>query len=399
MTTDGSTGRRDGFNRWVASMKTEHQPLEAKPGALKPAVPKLELELDDNATHVHRIPKELIHRMREQQPQPQPIPREEPEDDDDESQVKGLGVIQEDRTAVFRPPPELLARAKRMKAPPKPDAQASVPTKPPPASQAELLQSMPAAPKVPGFESVPAAAKGGFSSVPAKSPRSSSVPARSPLSSSVPASTPAPVAAESAPVVAPETAALETPAAPLADFTEPLAETTAAAPASVSEPDSSAVFARQEPASGVLPVALAQAEPAPRAEEEDEPNTREYRMDALGVAAPARTVEPEPADALEEPTVLRAPVSPQVDSDSPFAFAPSSVVPILPPTVEVSGPVPVDSRAPVEEPGAPTTHAPVVRPESNAAPETRTPFAVRALVFVLAVAVAAAVAWWRTRHS
>jgi hypothetical protein len=65
MSSDGSAGRRDGFERWVASMKREQQPLQAKPAASKP-MDKLELELDENATHVHRIPKDLINRMREQ---------------------------------------------------------------------------------------------------------------------------------------------------------------------------------------------------------------------------------------------------------------------------------------------------------------------------------------------
>src|SRR3954465_10042282 len=74
MSSDGSP-RRDGFERWVASMKREQQPLQAKPAASKP-MDKLELELDENATHVHRIPKDLINRMREQRANEQREARE-----------------------------------------------------------------------------------------------------------------------------------------------------------------------------------------------------------------------------------------------------------------------------------------------------------------------------------
>ncbi len=295
-------------------------------------------------------------------------------------------MVQEDRTAVFRPPPELLARAKRMKAPPKPDAQASVPTKPPPASQAELLQSMPAAPKVPGFESVPAAAKGGFASVPLKSPLTAS--ARAPLPAVARAS--APAASSAAAVEAPPASAK------VAHFAEPLVETAvavAAPPASVPEPpDSSAVFARREPGSGVLPVDASQKSPVPAADDGDEPDTREYRVPDLGVEDPAF------AGVLEEPTTIVKPALATAEPDSPFAFEPSSVVPIVPPEVEVAGPVPSTPVAENEEPEAPTTHAPVVRAEPSVAPEPPSSFALRALLFVVVVLATAAVAWWRVRH-
>ncbi len=384
MTTDGSTGRRDGFNRWVASMKTDHEPMESKPAPLKPAVGKLELELDDNATHVHRIPKELISRMRErEQPpaQPPPVSEADDDDDDDESRFSPLGMVQEDRTAVFRPPPELLARAKRLKAPPKPDVQASVPTKPPPPGHGDLMQSMPASPKVPGFESLPAAAKGGFASVPLKAPLTPAAAARTPMPAMARAAAPMPAAQKASA------------AAPAVDFSEPLTEH-GAAPASSPSPDSSAVFARREPASGVLQVA---PEPvAPAADDEgDEPATREYSLPELGLAG--REHEPEPAALAETPSPFDEFVEPvpPADSESPFAFEPSSVVPIMPPLVEVAGPPAAEAASEAEEP--PTTHAPVVAAPS-AQVEQPSAGAWRVVLFVVAALAAFAYAWWRTRH-
>lgn len=389
MTTDGSTGRRDGFNRWVASMKTG--PMETKAAPVKPAVGKLELELDDNATHVHRIPKELISRMRErEQPPAAPEPEEESSDEDDDERrgISPLGMVQEDRTAVFRPPPELLARAKRLKSQPKPDAQASVPTKPPPASQAELLQSMPASPKLPAFEGVAAAAKGGFSSVPVRTPLSASGSARMPAPAVARAAAPLPALEKKAPA-----------AAAVLDFSEPIAEN--APPASAPAPDSSAVFAKREPASGVLPVAP--EPPAVADDDNDEPQTREYSLPELGLPEPRRSAQSAAlaetpvasAETAEAETAFSEPLAPPAEPESPFAFEPSSVVPIVPPEVDVAGP------APVEEPEAeqpPTTHAPVVHAGASPAAQPSSSVGLRVLLFVVAVAAAAAYAWWRTRH-
>jgi hypothetical protein len=107
-------------------MKREHEPMATKPASLKPVVhQKLELDLDEGATRVHKFPKELIHRLREQ-----------------ESTKGGSTPPPDDRTAVFRAPPELLARARAKlsgQASEEP-AQAAegtqindLPTKPPPA--------------------------------------------------------------------------------------------------------------------------------------------------------------------------------------------------------------------------------------------------------------------------
>jgi hypothetical protein len=169
MTTDRSAGHRDGFERWVATMKRDHQPVAPRatplnPKAATPSTPKpsslekLELELDDQATHVHRIPKELINRMREREQEREQAKR--PEEDVQPSHehefpsddFSGMATLNDDRTAVFRPPPELLARAKRMRPPAKPNPQSEAPTKPPPApmgDQAGAGPAIPAAPMMP----------------------------------------------------------------------------------------------------------------------------------------------------------------------------------------------------------------------------------------------------------
>jgi hypothetical protein len=102
-------------------MKREHEPMATKPASLKPVVhQKLELDLDEGATRVHKFPKELIHRLREQE------------------SAKGSVPPPDDRTAVFRAPPELLARARakltgQAGEEPAPSTVNDLPTKPPPA--------------------------------------------------------------------------------------------------------------------------------------------------------------------------------------------------------------------------------------------------------------------------
>jgi hypothetical protein len=169
MTTDRSAGHREGFERWVATMKRDHQPVAPRatplnPKAATPSTPKpsslekLELELDDQATHVHRIPKELINRMREREQEREQAKRQEEGDQPAQEQelqsldFSGMSAVSDDRTAVFRPPPELLARAKRMRPPAKPNPQSEAPTKPPPApigDEAGAGPAIPAAPMMP----------------------------------------------------------------------------------------------------------------------------------------------------------------------------------------------------------------------------------------------------------
>ena len=97
-----SAEKREGFERWVASLKLDtlrRQPLpEGEQGQLDPG------NLDDQATLVKRLPKEVIYRLRQRESQ-RPLQGPLPSDDS---------------TAIFVPPPELLVRAKRLDAPPKP---------------------------------------------------------------------------------------------------------------------------------------------------------------------------------------------------------------------------------------------------------------------------------------
>jgi hypothetical protein len=123
MTSNGSAGNRDGFESWVAS-------LQRPPGAEQKSEPDITSALvNDSATHVQQIPKELIHRLRERETQ-------------------GLLGVEVERTAIFKPPPELLARAKRMQPPSKPTSPselppAEVPTAPPPEAAVPTVRPPP----------------------------------------------------------------------------------------------------------------------------------------------------------------------------------------------------------------------------------------------------------------
>ena len=123
MTANGSAGNRDGFKQWVQS-------LQRAPGAEQKSEPDITSALvNDSATHVQQIPKELIHRLRERETQ-------------------GLLGVEVERTAVFKPPPELLARAKRMRPPSKPESAseappAEVPTAPPPEAAVPTVRPPP----------------------------------------------------------------------------------------------------------------------------------------------------------------------------------------------------------------------------------------------------------------
>jgi len=119
MSANGGTNQRIGFHRWVASLKRETQPPSAGVSGAPPSAasatsnaPPAPLQVasaypsahpprvrnEDDATRVHHIPKEIIHRMRARAGSESPAP---PNDE---------------RTRVFRAPPELLERAKRAQA-------------------------------------------------------------------------------------------------------------------------------------------------------------------------------------------------------------------------------------------------------------------------------------------
>jgi hypothetical protein len=91
MSANGATEQRSSFQRWVASLKRESQPGEA--GAV-PATPGARPKRDDDATRVHRVPKDFLLRLQAR------------------AAASALESLHAERTAVFRAPPELLERAK-----------------------------------------------------------------------------------------------------------------------------------------------------------------------------------------------------------------------------------------------------------------------------------------------
>jgi len=126
--SDNPGEKRHGFERWVASLKlTTRQSSNPPPGGESDERP---LTLDEQATLINRIPKEVIYKLRERDSQRAGMPKTD------------------DSTAVFTPPPELLARAKRFQAPPKPERSSpnasEVPTgRPPPPDVSERITSRP----------------------------------------------------------------------------------------------------------------------------------------------------------------------------------------------------------------------------------------------------------------
>jgi hypothetical protein len=85
---------------------------------------------DERATTVHRIPKDMIQKLRAREAS-RSVPPDEDRDsspevsrqsqpDSDRHMARSLAEVDTDSTAVFVPPPELLLRAKRLNAPRKP---------------------------------------------------------------------------------------------------------------------------------------------------------------------------------------------------------------------------------------------------------------------------------------
>jgi hypothetical protein len=284
-------------------MKQDHKPVAPKAaplgaptstGASRPAakvneLEKLELELDDQATHVHRIPKELINRMKEREQErraaaaapavEEDAPSSYEQEIPDEQHYEDLSGVNDDRTAVFRPPPELLARAKRMRPPAKPDPGSEAPTKPPPpldadggagtepmaalaaavARDARPLPAVPSAPMAPVVAKA-ALAPGARPTQVAPVPRT---PSKSPAHAA-PAAAPAPARAPAAPVAAaaPEPAAAAppsaraTPAAVLSISSPPRAPGDAPPSSSpgASPPSSKRVSSLPSDGSGLIPL-------------------------------------------------------------------------------------------------------------------------------------------------
>jgi hypothetical protein len=101
-----SAEKRQAFERWVSALRT-------KPGA-SPGVGEDEsgvTSLDDQKTLVRHLPKDVVRTLRERE-----AGRHLP--------------VDEDSTAIFHPPPELIARARRLVPPQKPERSAP-PSAPP----------------------------------------------------------------------------------------------------------------------------------------------------------------------------------------------------------------------------------------------------------------------------
>jgi hypothetical protein len=114
MSANRATNQQLGFHRWLASLRREapsaprvgNTPLSAPPPAASAAppaqhdvsnapTPGADHDQDHDATRVHHIPKEIIYSLRARAASESPK------------------APQDERTQVFRAPPELLARAKR----------------------------------------------------------------------------------------------------------------------------------------------------------------------------------------------------------------------------------------------------------------------------------------------
>ena len=142
--SDNPAEKRPGFDRWVASLKLGQSTRpSSNPSPSAEGADGSPLTLDEQATLINRIPKEVIYKLRERDSQRAGMPKSD------------------DSTAVFTPPPELLARAKRFQAPPKPERSSpnasEVPTsRPPPMPSGAPPIST--APPIPDFSAAEAAA-------------------------------------------------------------------------------------------------------------------------------------------------------------------------------------------------------------------------------------------------
>jgi hypothetical protein len=124
MSANGATEQRSSFQRWVASLKRESQPDGTSTVA---AVPGVRAKRDDDATRVHRVPKDILMRLQAR------------------AAASASESLHAERTAVFRAPPELLERAKGLRS-------ADAPSEPATLWEEELTQplSMAGASSAPG---------------------------------------------------------------------------------------------------------------------------------------------------------------------------------------------------------------------------------------------------------
>ena len=97
MSANGATEQRSSFQRWVATLKRESQPDGTSTVPPVPALPGVRAKRDDDATRVHRVPKDILMRLQAR------------------AAASASESLHAERTAVFRAPPELLERAKGMR--------------------------------------------------------------------------------------------------------------------------------------------------------------------------------------------------------------------------------------------------------------------------------------------
>jgi hypothetical protein len=140
---ENSAEKRESFERWVASLKSSDSRASdpgsapgSSPGSSpgsneRPVSPEI-APFDERATTVHRIPKDMIQKLRareatrstppddERDSSPEVVSRQSQPDSDRHREItRSLAEVDTDSTAVFVPPPELLLRAKRLNSPPK----------------------------------------------------------------------------------------------------------------------------------------------------------------------------------------------------------------------------------------------------------------------------------------
>lgn len=152
--SEGPAEKKFGFERWVKSLKLEARTSGPREDShhdtddgSEPPPPAAPLSLDEQVTLVQRLPKEIVKVLRE---------RESQRAQRQSSRPPMMGRVDEESTAVFVPPPELLARAKRFQPPPKPGREAD---RPPPGSPSDApsksANEMPTKPPPPFDESGP----------------------------------------------------------------------------------------------------------------------------------------------------------------------------------------------------------------------------------------------------
>ncbi len=94
-----SAEKRQAFERWVSSLRAGgSQVVDGEESGVS--------SLDEQKTLVQRLPKDLVRQLRERE-------------------AGRLLDLDQENTAIFQPPPELLARAKRLVPPKKPERSAA----------------------------------------------------------------------------------------------------------------------------------------------------------------------------------------------------------------------------------------------------------------------------------